>query len=106
MFSLVNMHREQITTIKKEMGLTHKDFHAELPNLLNGIPYDLSEDTVKFQVKGKGVEISLGPEGVREIGPSVRLPVTPVTLSFFDFSEEEIDAFVKHFNLKFMKGGG
>jgi hypothetical protein len=106
MFSLMNMHGEQITTIKKEMGLTHKDFYAELPNLLNGIAFDLSEDTVKFQVKGKCIEISLGPEGVREIGPSVRLPVTPVTLSFFDFSEEEIDAFVSHFNLKFMKGGG
>jgi hypothetical protein len=102
----MNMHREQITTVKKEMGLTHKDFYAELPNLLNGIAYDLSEDIIKFQVRGKCIEISLGLEGVREIGPSVRLPVTPVTLCFFDFSEEEIEAFVRHFNLKFMKGGG
>ncbi len=98
--------KEQIKTVKKEMGITHKDFYAELPDLLNGIPYHQSEDTIKFQLNHKNVEITLGPEGVRKLGLSIRLPVTFVILRFFSFSEEEISGFIKHFNLRFMKGGG
>ena len=52
--------RDQLTTIKKEMGITHKDFYAELPTLLDNIPYQQIEDTIKFQLNGKHVEIILG----------------------------------------------
>jgi hypothetical protein len=98
--------RGQPAVIKKEMGITHKDFYAELPNLLGDIPYQRSEETTRFELDGKLVEITLGPEGVRELGHSVRLPVTAVVLRFFAFSEEEVSDFIGHFNLKFMKGGG
>ena len=95
-----------LTVVKKEMGITHKDFYAELPTLLDKIPYQQTGDTISFQLNGKKMEIVLGPEKVREIGRSVRLPVTFVTLRFHDFSEEERDDFVRRFNLRFMKGGG
>ena len=98
--------KEQPKVVQKEMGITHKDFYGEIPNLLNDIPYHHIENTIKFKLNHKAVEIILGPEGVRELGRSIRLPVTFVTLRFFDFSEEEIGGFIKHFNLKFMKGGG
>lgn len=97
---------EQLTTVEKEMGITHKDFYSELPNLLNDIPYHQSEEIIKFQLNGKNIEIILGPEKVRELGKSLRLPVTFVALRFFGFSEEEIKGFIRHFDLKFMKGGG
>ena len=100
------MNTDQPRTIKKEMGITHKDFYDELPNLLGGIPCHLHEDTISFELRGKRVEINLGLEEVRKIGPSVTLPVTIVTLRFFAFSEEETSDFIRHFNLKFMKGGG
>ncbi|TNF48263.1 MAG: hypothetical protein EP304_06250 [Deltaproteobacteria bacterium] len=102
----MNTERNQVTTIEKEMGITHKDFYAELPKLLNNSPYQQSGDTISFRHKGKDIEISLGPEGVRKVGPSVRLPVTGITLRLFGFSEKEIRGFIDHFNLKFMKGGG
>jgi hypothetical protein len=35
------MNTDQPKTIRKEMGITHKDFYGELPNLLDGIPYHL-----------------------------------------------------------------
>lgn len=98
--------KEALKTVKKEMGMTHKDFYAELPNLLNGSPYTRSGHTIKFQFKGKNIEILLGPEGIRELGTSIRLPVSPVTLKFFSFTEEEVNDFIEHFNLKFMRGGG
>jgi len=97
---------DSVTTVEKEMGITHRDFYKELPNLLNGIPYLQDDDTIKFQINNKTIKITLGPERVRELGLSIRLPITPVTLRFFEFSEEEMIDFIKHFNLKFMKGGG
>lgn len=96
----------QPTIIRKEMGLTHKDFYEELPNLLKGIPYQHSENTIKFQINSKNIEITLGPEKTRHLGQSISLPVTNVTLSFSNFSKTEVNQFIKHFNLKFMKGGG
>ena len=98
--------RAKPTVVKKEMGITHKDFYAELPALLDTIPYQQTEDTINFQLNGKSMEIVLGPEEVREIGRSVRLPMTFVTLRFYDFSEKEMGDFVRHFNLRFSKGGG
>ena len=95
-----------VRTIEKEMGITHRDFYKELPNLLEGIPYRKDDDTIKFQINNRTIEITLGLERVRELGLSIRLPVTPVALRFFECPEEEISEFIKHFNLKFMKGGG
>ena len=96
----------QPTIVKKEMGLTLKDFYGEVPALLEGIPYDQGKDTIKFQFNHKNIEIILGPEGSRKLSRSMTMPVTPVTLCFFDCSAEEINTFIKHFNLKYMKGGG
>lgn len=98
--------RAQLTVIEKEMGITHKDFYDGLPNLLNDIPYHQNEGTIKFQLDGKNLEIILAPEKVRELGQSMRLPVTLVTLRFFGFPEEKISGFIKRFDLQFMKGGG
>lgn len=96
----------QLTLVEKEMGITHKDFYAELPALLDDIPYQQSGETIVFQLYGKRIEIVLGPEQVRQLGRSVRLPATVVTMRFFDFSAKEINDFIRHFNLRFMKGGG
>ena len=93
-------------TITKEMGLTHQEFYEKLPRLLKEIPYQQANHTIQFQLHGKEVEISLGPEGVRELSKTARLPVTFVTLRFFGCLEAEIKAFVDHFNLRFLKGGG
>ena len=97
---------KQLKTVRKEMGITHKDFFGLLPALLDDTPYQQNQDIIKFQLNHKDIEIVLGPEGVRKLGQSISLPTTPVTLHFFDFTEEEVSAFIKHFNLKFMKGGG
>ena len=98
--------KERHTVIEKEMGITHKDFYAELPTLFEDTPYRHQEDVISVQLHGKEMEIILGPEQVREVGPMVRLPFTIVTMRFNDFSKQEISDFVRHFNLRFMKGGG
>jgi hypothetical protein len=98
--------REQVTTIRKEMGITHREFYGELPALLEGRPYQQGQDTITFQLDRRTVEIVLGPEGSRVLSPSIRLPVTLVTLHFFDLTDDAINDFLDHFNLRFMKGGG
>ena len=80
--------------------------HEKLPLLLHASPYHHNKDTILFQLNHKNTEIILAPEEVRELSSSMRLPVTSVTIRFFDFSEEEINGFIEHFNLTFMKGGG
>lgn len=98
--------KEQLKIVRKEMGITHKEFYAELPRLLDGASYQHTNDTITFQFRHKKLEIILAPEGIRQLGQSIRLPVTLVTFHFFDFTDEEISAFIRHFNLIFMKGGG
>ena len=96
----------QLTVVRKEMGITHQDFYAELPVLFDNISHQQTEETIVCELGGKRIEIILGPEQIRQLGRSVRLPVTAVTLRFFDFSAREISDFVRQFNLRFMKGGG
>lgn len=96
----------KVTVIKKEMGLTHREFYTELPNLLAGTPCRQTGDTIHFQDHGRSVEIVLGEQGFRELSHSMRMPVTPVTLRLYDFPDDEVDTFVRQFNLRFMKGGG
>ncbi len=96
----------QLTVVKKEMGITHKDFYAELPALLGDVPFRKNGEAIACLLDGKRIEIMLGAEEVRHLGRSMRLPVTVVTLCFLDFSAQEINDFVRHFNLRFMKGGG
>ena len=40
---------DSVTTVEKEMGITHRDFYKDLPNLLNGIPYLQDDDTLKVR---------------------------------------------------------
>ncbi|SHI75117.1 hypothetical protein SAMN02745165_00760 [Malonomonas rubra DSM 5091] len=102
----MSANNTQSTVIKKEMGISQQEFHDELPRLLRGIPYQLDKCSIQFQFQGKDVEIKLGSERIRQLGQSLQLPVMPVEISFFDCSEEQIEAFIKHFNLTFLKGGG
>lgn len=102
----MSAEKTQDTVIKKEMGFGHKEFYDGLPRLLKGIPYQQDENSVRFQIEGKDVEITLAPEGSRYLTPSMSLPITLVTLRFSDCSTAQIDAFIKHFNLCFLKGGG
>lgn len=94
------------TVIIKEMGLTHEEFYDKLPLLLAGIPYQHANDTIRFQLNRKNLEIILAPEASRQLSSSMRLPVTTISFRFFDCSAEEIEEFINHFNLTFMKGGG
>lgn len=93
-------------TIHKEMGVTHHDFFARLPELLPDVPYQQDPDGVRFAYHDGEVRITLGPQGQRAIGRSLQLPYTPVTLEFWACSADQVADFVRRFRILFMKGGG
>lgn len=97
---------DKVTLVRKEMGITHQEFYTGLPNLLAGAPCRRSGNSIHFLFEGRPVEITLAPQGVRELGRSVRMPVTPLTMRLYDFPRDAVERFVKLFNLRFMKGGG
>lgn len=92
--------------VEKEMGLTRKELSDGLVDLFDGAAQVLQDGGVKFEYDGKRVEIQLGTERSRQLGPSVNLPITPARLLFYGFTDEERDDFIRRFNLQFMKGGG
>ena len=98
--------REHHESIRKEMGFTHHDFYARLPELLHGITYHTERDFTSFPLDGGRVEIRLAPEQARAVGPSMQMTYTIVTLDFFDCKRKQIDDFVRRFTLTFMRGGG
>ena len=95
-----------IVEIKKEMGFTHHEFFKKLPKVLGETPYDYSDDTVSFEHNGKTIQIELGAEQVRELSKTTRLPFTRIVIRFFGHQAAEVEQFVRHFNLRYIKGGG
>ncbi len=98
--------QKQPVVVVKEMGLTHKEFFSKLPRLLKDVPYQQDQNNLWFEIKGKKIEIILSEESVRILSRSASLPVTLVTLRFFESSKDEVNAFIERFNLRFLKGGG
>jgi len=93
------------TVFEKEMGLDHAEFHRTIANALGTDAFERRDDGVTLTEAGRRLEVTLGPEGERKIA-LLRIPVTRVTLTFSGYSEDEIDAAVKRFDMTFKKGGG
>ena len=103
---MISEDRARHTSITKEMGFTHDDFYAKIPELLEGTPFRQGKDHISFDLDDGRVEIHLGTEQTRPLGPSIQMPYTIVRLDFFDCFETRIDKFLHHFKLTFMRGGG
>jgi hypothetical protein len=95
-----------VVEIEKEMGITHKEFFRKLPRVLDGGTYQIHNQTVSFEFNSRNIEIALGDEQVRELSRTTRLPFTRITIRFLDHQPGEIEQFIKHFNMRFIKGGG
>ena len=89
----------------REMGLTDDDFWRILPKAMGEHSYRIDGRTVHGNVNAGTVEILLGPSQERRIA-LLRLPFSEVSFTFRDVTEAEQQAFKRHFDLYFQRGGG
>lgn len=92
--------------VSLEMGYTHEEFKRTLEFFMDGQPYTVSGTQVNIPGPGRNVCISLGPQNERRIGPTIRLPKTPVEIVFSGFSEADRKRFMQRFEMIFRRGGG
>jgi hypothetical protein len=99
------MNREQ-TTIKKQMGITHHEFVRLLPQAVGSHHFHVHGNKVDVENElGHHIHIELGDEDVRQIA-LMRIPTTPVTLTFVGYDEDERTAFMQRFDRAYQRGGG
>lgn len=99
------MNREQ-TTIKKQMGITHHEFVRLLPQAVGSHRFHVHGNKVDVENDlGHHIHIELGDEAVRQIA-LMRIPTTPVTLTFVGYDEDERTAFMQRFDRAYQRGGG
>ena len=51
------------------------------------------------------LEIELGPQKYRKIA-SISLPYLDVNFTFTDVEQQQVDQFIKYFDLRYQRGGG
>jgi hypothetical protein len=99
------MNREQ-TTIKKQMGITHHEFVRLLPQAVGSHHFHVHGNKVDVENDhGHHIHIELGEEEVRQIA-LMRIPTTPVTLTFVGYDEDARTAFMQRFDRAYHRGGG
>ena len=94
---------EQVT---KEMGLTVADFLRTITRVVDSQSLDLGNNRVTIGGGSRRVEIDLVPRPVRKLGPTVRVSVTQVRISFAGYSAEERAEFMTRFERHFLRAGG
>ena len=97
----------RVLELNREMGISHSEFHRLLPAAVPG--FQISGDGVEVRAErtagGQLLEISLGVERQRRLG-MLALPVTDVRLRFSGFEAQELQRFIKRFDLAYQRGGG
>ena len=89
----------------REMGVTDDDFYRILPKAMGRHPYRLEGRTVHGSLDEGTVEIVLGPPQERRIA-LLRLPFAEVSFTFRGVTADAQQAFKRHFDLYFQRGGG
>lgn len=92
-------------SITKDMGVTHSDFFRLLPKAMGEHTYSIDGHTVNAQVNGGSLSISLSEQKLRKIA-LLHIPFLTVSFKFDNVSDEQISAFITHFDLHFQRGGG
>lgn len=100
------MAESHLFTVKKEMGITHKEFFRIFSQVMAGRDYQISGQQIICNEASKRLDVSISDEQVRRIGPLLRLPVTHVELNFFGYSDADRVAYLEWFDMNYFRGGG
>lgn len=96
---------QEVVVLKKDMGLSHREFFASLATLAREVSCRVSDSGAILEYDSGEVHISLGPESQRQLG-LMKLPKTCVSLEFRNLSKAQRAIFLERFDLAFHRGGG
>ncbi len=92
-------------TVKKEMGISHKELFRKIPLVFKGNDFQVDGLRISHVQNGQTVEIVVSEEMKRILGLVV-LPITHVELNLTGFDESEKNTFIAHFDMQYFRGGG
>ena len=102
---------------EKNMGITHSDFFRLLPKAMGEHSYTVTKAAgtasvhgeacaeVRVDVSGGTLTIQLGEQQERR-SALMRIPFVIVGFTFNSVGDDQIEAFMQHFDLHFQRGGG
>ena len=96
---------QKVVVLKKDMGLSHREFFASLATLAREVPCQVSDSGAILEYDSGEIHIGLGPESQRQLG-LMKLPQTWVSLEFRNLSKAQRAMFLERFDLAFHRGGG
>ena len=92
-------------TVRKDMGITHAEFHRILPGLFHDAEVDIHDTMVIARWPGRWLRIRLAAEQRRRFA-MLSLPSTEVSIEFHGFTADQRAVFLGHFDRRFQRGGG
>ena len=96
---------QKVVVLKKDMGLSHREFFASLATLAREVPCQVSDSGAILEYDSGEIHITLGTESQRQLG-LMKLPQTWVSLEFRNLSKVQRALFLERFDLAFRRGGG
>ena len=96
---------QKVVFLKKDMGLSHREFFASLATLAREVSCRVSANGAILEYDSGEIHIALGPESQRQLG-LIKLPQTWVSLEFRNLSKAQRALFLERFDLAFRRGGG
>ena len=96
---------QKVFFLKKDMGLSHREFFASLSTLAREVPCQVSDSGAILEYDSGEIHIELGSESQRQLG-LIKLPQTWVSLEFRNLSKAQRTLFLERFDLAFRRGGG
>ena len=91
--------------IVKEMGLSHQEFFKTIASALGSDQFERVGASVLLTTGRLILKIELSEESERRIALMV-IPRTVVTLTFINYTQAQVDAAIKRFDMVFKRGGG
>jgi len=92
--------------VRKEMGFSRAEFLRILPRFAAGLETQVSGNRIALSDGKRRVQIILGKEQERALGPIFRLPYTEVEIVLTGYGQAERESFLARFDRHFFKGGG
>lgn len=92
-------------SVTHEVQTTVGAYLKEIPKVLGNMDYEVRGNRIVAHPAGGTVVITLTYEGDRHLG-SLDLPMTKVEIDCIGLSDDQADAFLKHYDAGMLRTGG